>query len=476
MEVGMKCCKNFNQEVKDVDKKNHPFTPIPERSINEKQHYRADDLEFMKSLSAATLERSTFHSRVMLWVIALSVIWLIVWSSRAPIDEIARGEGNVIPSSRLQVVQNLEGGIVEELYVHEGDVVTKDQPLLKIQDINFMSSFEENRMRIEELSARSVRLYAEANDMEFDLAKETLGIKNSGFLNEERKLYLSNKEQLNANISIIQSQLSQRKNELTEVNAKIKRLSQSLSLLKEEITLKRPLVAQGVVPEVELLQLRRELNKAEGDLEASKLSVPRIRSSIAETQGKISEVMLEFSTRAKEQYNEVSAEQKLIEQSVGALGDRVSRTTVRAPVDGTVKRLFVNTVGGVIKPGMDIMEIVPTDDILLIEVKIKPSDIAFIRINQPAIVKFTAYDFAIYGGLHGHVSHIGADTITDDKGNTFYTALIKTDVSQPSTTSSKLVVKVGMIASVDILTGKKTVLDFLLKPILKAKQQALRER
>jgi adhesin transport system membrane fusion protein len=463
-------------EAKAVDKKPHPFTPIPERSINEKHHYGADDLAYMKSLSAATLERSTFHSRAVLWVIALSVVWLIAWASRAPIDEIARGEGNVIPSSRVQVVQNLEGGIVEELNVREGDMVKKGQPLLKIQDINFMSSFEENRLRIEELEARSVRLYAQSNDVSFEDAKTTLKVADSHFLKEEYKLFLSNKEQLNAAVNTIQSQLNQRKNELTEVNAKIKRLSQSLSLLNEEITLKRPLVAQGVVPEVELLQLRRELNQAEGDLEASKLSVPRIRSSIQETQSKISEVMLEFSTKAKERYNEVTAEKQLIEQSIGALGDRVNRAIVRAPADGTIKQLFVNTVGGVIKPGMDILEIVPADDILLVEVKIKPSDIAFIRINQPAIVKFTAYDFAIYGGLHGHVSHIGADTVTDEQGNTFYKALIKTDVSQPSTTSSKLVVKVGMIASVDILTGKKTVLDFLLKPILKAKQQALRER
>lgn len=459
-----------------MDKKNYPFTPVPDRKIRKKQHYGEDDLAYMKSLSSATLERSTFQSRAVLWVIAFSVVWLIVWASQAPIDEIARGEGSVIPSSRVQVVQNLEGGIVEELNVREGDVVKKGQPLLKIQDINFMSSYEENRLKIEELAARSVRLYAEANDVDFDKAQETLGVKISSFLNEEKKLFLGNKEQLNANIRVIQNQLNQRKSELTEANAKIKRLTQSLSLLNEEISLKKPLVSQGVVPEVELLQLRRELNQAEGDLEALKLSIPRIRSSIQETQSKISEATLLFSTKAKEQYNEVTAEQKLVEQSIGALGDRVKRATVRAPVDGTVKRLFVNTVGGVIKPGMDIMEIVPADDILLVEVKIKPSDIAFIRYNQPAIVKFTAYDFAIYGGLHGHVSHIGADTITDEQGNTFYTALIKTDASQPSTTSSKLVVKVGMVASVDILTGKKTVLDFLLKPILKAKQQALRER
>ncbi|MBE0495143.1 MAG: HlyD family type I secretion periplasmic adaptor subunit [Campylobacterales bacterium] len=429
----------------------------------------------MKSLSAAVLEKSALSSRLILWTIALCVAWLIVWASYASVDEIARGEGRVIPSSRVQVVQNLEGGIVEELYVREGDNVQRGQPLLKIQDIRFVSSFQENHLRIQELKAKTVRLYAEANGLDFDSAFRDQTI-DSSFLEEEKSLFLSNKTQLENAIEIINSQLRQRTSELTEVQARIRQLTRSLALLKEEIDLKEPMVKQGIVPSIELLQLRRQLNEAEGNLESARLSMPRIQSSIEETRGKIQDTTLAFRNKAKEQFNEVSAELMLTQQSIGALTDRVDRAIVRAPVSGTVKQLFTNTVGGVVKPGMDIMEIVPVDDALLVEVKIKPSDIAFIQLDQPATVKFTAYDFSIYGGLTGHVSQIGADTITDEKGNTYYVAMIKTDSTHLSSANEVLHIKVGMVASVDIITGKKTVLDFLLKPILKAKQNALRER
>ncbi|WP_369407676.1 HlyD family type I secretion periplasmic adaptor subunit [Sulfurospirillum tamanense] len=449
--------------------------PHAVRSVSKKQSYSPQDLAYMRSLSAAVLEKSTLSSRLILWTIALSVAWLVLWASYASVDEIARGEGRVIPSSRVQVVQNLEGGIVEELYVREGDNVQRGQPLLKIQDIRFVSSFQENRLRIQELKAKTIRLYAEANGLDFDSAPRDQTL-DSSFLDEEKSLFLSNKIQLENAIEIINSQLRQRTSELTEIRARIRQLTRSLSLLKEEITLKEPMVKQGVVPAVELLQLRRQLNDAEGSLESAKLSVPRIESSIEETRGKIQDTVLAFRNKAKEQFNEVSAELMLTQQSIGALTDRVDRAIVRAPVSGTVKQLFTNTVGGVVKPGMDIMEIVPIDDALLVEVKVKPSDIAFIQLDQPATVKFTAYDFSIYGGLTGHVSQIGADTITDEKGNTYYVAMIKTDSTHLSSANEILHIKVGMVASVDIITGKKTVLDFLLKPILKAKHNALRER
>lgn len=452
-----------------------PVSPTSVRLGSVKHAYAPEDLAYMKSLSAAVLEKSTLSSRLLIWTIALCVAWLVLWASWAEVDEIARGEGRVIPSSRVQVVQNLEGGIVEELYVREGVTVERGQPLLKIQDIRFVSSYEENRLRIQELKARSVRLYAEANGLDFDAAFRNQTVEPS-FLEEERSLFLSNKTQLENGTEIINNQLRQRTNELTEVQARIRQLTRSLALLKEEIDLKEPMVRQGVVPGVELLQLRRQLNEAEGSLESAKLSVPRIQSSIEETRGKIQEAVLAFRNKAKEQYNTVSAELMLVQQSVGALSDRVERAIVRAPVSGTVKQLFANTVGGVVGPGMDIMEIVPLDDTLLVEVRIKPSDIAFIQHDQKAMVKFTAYDFSIYGGLTGHVSQIGADTITDDRGETYYLAMVKTDSTHLSSANEILHIKVGMVASVDILTGKKTVLDFLLKPILKAKHNALRER
>ena len=457
------------------DQKTSPFTKIPVRNIKKEGKYLKDDLYYMKSLSSAVLEKSTVGSRLVLWSIALSIAWLIFWANQAQIDEIARGEGKVIPSNRVQVVQNLEGGIVEEIFVREGENVKKGQPLLKIQDKRFVSSYEENSLKIEGLEAQAVRLYAEANGVLFGSGVDPKLLKSS-FIDEEKSLYESNKIQLINAIGIIKNQLRQRQSELIEAQAKENQYKRSLELLKEEMRIKEPLVKQGVVPEVEYLQLKRQLNDTEGNLESVTLSIPRIESTIEEAKGKIQETTLSFRNKAKAQWNEVYTELQQIRQSVNALGDRVERTVVRSPVSGNIKQLFANTVGGVIKPGMDIVEIVPMEDVLLVEAQVKPSDIAFLHVGQKAIIKFTAYDFAIYGGLDGVVSQISSDTITDEKGNTFYLVKIKTDKTYLGSVSAPLNIKVGMITSVDILTGKKTVLDYLLKPILKAKYNALRER
>ena len=451
------------------------FKKVPLREIKKGKYYRQADLEYMKSLSSAVLEKSTVGSRMILWTIILSIAWLILWADNAPIDEIARGTGKVIPTHKIQVVQNLEGGIVSEVFVREGDVVKIDQPLLKLQDIRFSSSFEENNLKINELEAKMARLSAEANDKPF-LVPNSVDKKFKALLNDEESLYYSDISQLQSSLDVIHSQLNQRKNELVEARAKKRQFKRSLDLIEEEITMKKPLVKRGIVPEIDFLVLKREKNDIEGNLEAATLSIPRIKSTINESKKKYEEVKKIFQNKAKREFNEVKAELSRIKESINALGDRVYRTVVRSPVAGTIKQLFVNTRGGVIKPGMDIVEIVPNEDSLVIEAKMKPSDIAFLHLGQKAIIKLTAYDFSIYGGLDGEVVHISADTITDDEDNTFYIVNVKADKDYLDYKNQRLYVKVGMVTSVDILTGKKTVLDYLLKPILKAKNQALRER
>jgi len=457
-----------------METKNSRFTSVSAKELKQKKVYKSADLEYMRSLSSAVLEKSSTGSRVILWTIILSIAWLIFWADNAEIDEITRGSGKVIPTHKIQVVQNLEGGIVSEVFVKEGDIVKKNQPLLKLQDIRFSSSFEENKLKINELESKALRLDAEASGKPFD--KVQSDDKNFNTLQyDEKSLYDSNMQQLKSSLSIILSQSKQRKNELIEANAKRKQLAKSLSLLEEEITIKKPLVDRGVLPEIDFLKLKREKNDLEGNLEAVVLSIPRIKSTINEAGKKYSEAKFIFQNRSKKELNEVKAELARIKESVSALGDRVDRTVVRSPVAGTIKQLFANTKGGIIKPGMDIVEIVPNEDSLLIEAKIKPSDIAFLHIGQKAIVKFTAYDFAIYGGLEGEVSHIGADTITEEK-NTFYIIHVKVKKNYLSFKDKQLFIKVGMVTSADVLTGKKSILDYLLKPILKAKDSALRER
>lgn len=436
--------------------------------------YDAYDLRFMSSLSEAILAKAPKSSRRILWIIFISVIWLIVWASFAEVDEITRGQGKIIPSGQNQMVQNLEGGIVSELLVREGDMVDKGQILLKIDNKSFSSSYEESEIRKIELRAKYLRLDAEANSKPLVLGDENKDIAKQ--FQFEESLYKSNQKQLEQKTNILQEQIRQRTNELNELRAKIRELKYSYSLMKKEVDITEPLLKKGLVSEVEFLQLQRQANSLNGELNAANLSVPRVKSTIKEAQNKINELKLSFINDAKKELNEVAAELARLSETQISLKDRVQRTLVRAPVSGIVTRMMIHTVSGVIKPGMDLMEIVPLEDTLVAEVKIKPADVAFLREGLKAIVKFTAYDFSIYGGLDGTLENISADTTTNERGESYYLATIKTTKNHLGNDQNMLRIMVGMTVSADIITGKKTVLDYLLKPILKAKQNALRER
>ncbi len=434
------------------------------------------DLKYMSSLSEAVLQKSPKKSKYILWLIILAFGWVIFWASQAELDELTRGEGKIIPLHQLQIVQNLEGGIISDILVDEGDIVKKNQVILKINNTNFTSSFEESKLRQNELKAKFLRLDAEANgDKPFKHDYEKM-LDLSKQIEYEKSLYQSNKEQLNSSLNVVKEQITQKKQELTELYAKIKQEKRTLKLMQDEVNITKPLVKRGLVSEVEFLQLRRQLNGLKGELESSRLSIPRLKSQIKESENKITEIKLEYKNRAKKELNEVVAEISRIGQTNTALSDRVRRTLVRSPVNGTVQQLLINTIGGVVQPGMDLVEIVPAQDNLLVEAKIKPSDIAFLRPQLDAMVKLSAYDFSIYGGLKGKLTNISADTITDEKDESYYLVRIKTNKSYLGTEQKPLPIMVGMTVSVDIITGKKTVLDYLLKPILKAKQSALRER
>jgi len=435
-----------------------------------------EDLEYMNSVSAALLNKSTLSTKIMLWIGAFFIGWLIYWAYYAEIDDLTRGEGKVIPSTQIQVIQNLEGGIVSEILVEEGENVKKGDILIKIDDTSFVSSFIESKLRYNELQAKSIRLLAESTGTPFKVS-ETAKKNAPELINREKSLYLSNKEQLENNILIYQRRLKQKKDELKEAEAKLDNLTKNFNFITRELQLNKPLVDKGIVSEVEYLKLQREASSIEGQMRSTKLSIPRLNSIIEEQRNNIKEVELRFRNAAKEEFNEVVAEMSRIERANIAREDKVKRTFVRSPVDGKVKRLLVNTVGGVVKPGMDIIEIVPSQDNLLIEAKIRPADIAFLFPGQRAIVKFSAYDFAIYGSLEGTVTHISADTIYDEVSRqNYYLVRIKTDKNYLGNEYKKLNIIVGMTASVDIMTGKKTVLDYILKPILRARENVLSER
>lgn len=440
-----------------------------------KRKLSARDYEFMNSLSAAMIEATPTRLKAVLifWVVA--ILGFIVWASFTQIDEIARGTGDIIPSGENQMIQNLEGGIVEELLVEEGDEVQQNQVLLKINNERSKSSFSSNSIKANSLQAKIIRLRAESSGTDFN-DTEKLSSTIPELIENEKSLYITNKEQLNSKLSSLKEKLIQTKNQLKDAQTKKVHLKSSLDLIKQEVRMTKPMVAKGVRSRVDFLKLQREENQISQDYDSAALDVPRLESAIKETQNTIDETTYLFQSDAKTKLNEAVSELRSINANNTALKDQVNRTLVRSPMKGIVQKLYVHTVGGVIKPGENIVEVVPSDQALLVEVKIKPSDIAFIYGGQKAIVKFTAYDFSIYGGLKGKVVLISPDTVKDDKGNTFYTVRIKTDKNHITYAGKSLKIIPGMTVSVDIITGKKSVLDYILKPILKTKQYTFTER
>ncbi len=434
-----------------------------------------DDAEFMSEVSAATLESAHRAGHALLFLILAFFVAAGFWAYNTSLDEVTRGEGKVIPSSKVQVIQNLEGGILAEVLVSEGQEVQAGQVLLKIDDTRFSSSFRENELKRYELLARSVRLKAESSGTQFVVPKEVVE-SSPQLAASEQALYQSRQNELNSSSRVLKQQIAQKQQELVERRAKQAQLKKSYDLSSKEMKMSEPLVAAGVMSEVELLRLKRAANDLHGEMEANRLAIPRIRSSLNEINQKIEEQTLQFKAKAAREYSDVNAELQRTRESAISSQDRVTRTQVRSPVRGTINQLKINTVGGIIQPGMDLLEIIPIEDNLLVEAKIRPADIAFLRPGQEAMIKLTAYDFSIYGGLPAKLERISADTITDEQGDSFYQIYLRTDKNYIESNKGKLKIIPGMTTTVDILTGKKTVLDYLLKPILKAKNEALRER
>ncbi|MCG2634227.1 MAG: HlyD family type I secretion periplasmic adaptor subunit [Gammaproteobacteria bacterium] len=434
-----------------------------------------EDLAFSSDTSAALLERTHRFGHLLLWGVALFVVVALVWASVATLDEVTRAEGQVIPSSQIQVVQNLEGGIVKELLIREGDVVEKGQILLRIDDTRFSSSFREGRVRVAALEAKIARLNAEVEQIDFEVP-EVVTETDPQIAENERSLYARRQQELNSALAILERQVDQRRQELVESRSRREQLGRSYELLQDELRRTAPLVSEGVVSEVELLRLKRTVNDTRGDLDSVRLSLPRLNAAYKEAQSKVREYRLRFVAEAQAELNEAKNELSALSETSLAMEDRVARTLVRSPVRGTIKQLKVNTVGGVIQPGMDLVEIVPLEDTLLIEARVRPSDIAFLRPQQAAVVKLTAYDYAIYGGLDARLEQISADTIVDEKDDHYFQIRVRTVDNHLGDDDNPLPIISGMTATVDILTGKKTVLSYLMKPLLRARERAMRER
>jgi len=396
---------------------------------------QTEDLDFIADCKAAFLEERMPYANLLLLLVVGIVSAFIVWAYQSQVSELTRGQGKVIPSGSTQIVQSLEGGIVEELQTREGQFVERGATLAKLDDTILQTSYRESIVKRDNLMAKIARLDAESQGSETIRFPEYLIESSPELVSSEQLLFNTRREKITTSQS---------------------RLSKSLDLKKKELGITRPLAESGVVSQVELLRLETMVNDLEGQIEKEKS---------------------EYLNEVVSQNNEYKTNLSQMQQTIIAYEDKIDRSSIKAPVSGIVNKVHIKTLGGVLQPGAPIVEIVPAEDTLLVEARISPSDIAFISLGQEATVKLTAYDYSIYGGLEGVVEQISADTfLNEEDGQSYYHILIRTGERSLKTTDQTFEILPGMIAQVDIKTGKKSILDYMLKPLMRAKMNAFTER
>ena len=419
--------------------------------------------------------RPPWWAHAIVVAVALFAVAFAAWARWAELDEVTRAEGRVVPSRHVQVIQNLEGGIVAEIAVREGQMVEPGALLVRLENTTAVADFREGRARIQSLQGGIARLEAEAQGrapaFPAGLSREAGDV-----VDTESALYRSRAAQRDSEIEVLRRQIEQKEQEAQELAAKARKLEASLALAREELAVHERAEGQGASARVDVLRLRRQVNEIGGELEEARLAGARARTAAREYRDRMEERARRFRSEAQQELSQRRAQLSAASASAGGTGARVTRTDVRARLRGTVKRLLTTSVGGVVKPGETIMEIVPADDTLLVEASVRPADVAFIRPGQPALVRLSAYEYTVYGGLSGVVEHLSADTIADERGLSAYRVHVRTARAHLEHAGTSLPILPGMTAGVDIVTGRKTVLAYLVTPVLRLKERALRER
>lgn len=432
--------------------------------------------QFVNDVTAADAALSRGGPWRLLLAIALGLAAFVAWAATYKIEETARATGRVIPSQQVQIVQSLEGGIVRNIAVAEGDVVAQGDVLMQIDDTRFAAERGELREREAAGRAEAARLRAEAQFAEDLVFDDDLRARAPLAVAAEQQVFLSRREQLTRELEVLRAQLLQRRAELEEVKAQQSRTDGIIAPLLSEIALTEDMFNRGLVPEIELLRLQSRLAELNGDLAVGRASTPRLEAAIVEAENQINAARSAYVLSARQRLAQLQLELAVVQETLRSANDRVTRAQLRAPVRGTINRVNATTLGAVVQPGAPLVEIVPIDDSLLIEADLGPRDIAFVRPGERASVKISAYDYVVYGALEGEVVRIGADSIASEGGTEFFRVVVRTDTSYLGTEDNPLPITPGMVASVDIQTGERTVLSYLAKPILRAQAEALRER
>lgn len=433
------------------------------------------DTDFMSELDAATQMRPAKSSAALLFAIVGLIVFFFIWAGFSKVEEITRGQGQVVPSQEIQVVQSLEGGILQELLTREGEMVKKGQVLMRISDVQFASEERGTEARFLSLSAKKARLKAEADGKDF-VVPEEIRAKSEQVAANEKALYDSRQKELQNAYDILDNKIQKAEADIQEIKANITRLAESRRLLKEELKITSEMVRQRAVPKLEEIRLNREVSDMDGQINASKQKQSSLEAELSAARKERAGQEDKFRSQALTELNEVESELATLEESLKSIGDRVDRAELRSPVDGVINAVAVTTIGGIIEPAAKVIEIVPADDELKIIAKVAPNEIAFIHPGQPAKVKITAYDPQKYGALDGELKRIGANSVTDNEGNVFFEIEVRTDKNYMGDADNPLPITPGMVAETEVITGKRSILEYLLKPLLRARDRAFTER
>lgn len=413
--------------------------------------------------------------RVFAYIVIFLLTSGIGWAYFTELEQVAVAQGIVVPAGQIKTVQHLEGGIIQSINVKEGDKVSEGQELLQLvlgaQNLNR----EEIQARIDGLTLKRVRLEAEANGedlrLPLDIAERQRDIANS-----ERRTYAGRRNELESTLRGLEGQVTERELEVKEFQAQKASLERELGQLDQKFQISKGLLKDGLTTRVEHLEIEQEIEKLKGQIEVIEVAVPRTRAALEGARERLKEERLKFQSAANGELGQIDQELARAREQLQQATRQADRTFIASPIDGVIKKLYVNTLGGVVQPGEIIMEIVPSGQALLIEAKLDPKERGFIEEGLPALVKVSTYDFVRYGGLDGRVSLIAPDATVDEQGNSFYRVVVETDKNYLGASEDEFPILPGMVASVDIKTGTQSVAEFLIRPVLKLRSEGFRER
>ncbi|AZO49019.1 MAG: HlyD family type I secretion periplasmic adaptor subunit [Mesorhizobium sp.] len=424
-------------------------------------------------------DRPPLFASASIYIIAALFVAFVGWAAFAEVDEIARGDGKVIPASKTQIIQASEAGVVQEIAVKIGQVVKKNDLIIRLDNTGNSSSLGEQQAKARALQTRIARLkYEQSGNIAgpFPCPADIQSVAPEICDNEQR-LLVARRGNFENKLSVLKSRLDQREKELDEATANFDRLSKNLIVSDQEAKLVEAMVKKGLMARTEQLRVEREQTELNGQLNLAGETIKKAKAAITEAQLQVDELGLQLQQEALDELTQALAELSVVEETIRGATDKVARTDIRSPVDGIVNTLDLNTLGAFVQPGAVVAGIVPTSETLLVEARVSPRDVAFIRPDQEALIKVTAYDFSIFGGIEGKVSNITADSLVDQKtGEPYYQVRVATEKSTLARDGKTYSIIPGMICSVDIKTGRKTILTYLLKPINKAREEAMSER